>query len=104
MGMSPAPPAAPAAVSASTEEVLAVERLRTSIRTPESIVRAVDDVSWTLRRGEILGIVGESGCGKSMTALSIMGLVPSPLGRVEGSIRLAGRGPGGGAGTSNPPP
>jgi peptide/nickel transport system ATP-binding protein len=91
MGMSPAPPAAPAAAPVSTEQVLAVEHLRTSIRTPESIVRAVDDVSWTLRRGEILGIVGESGCGKSMTALSIMGLVPSPPGRVEGSVRLEGR-------------
>jgi peptide/nickel transport system ATP-binding protein len=83
--------AARAPASAALEEVLAIEHLRTSIRTPDRVVRAVDDVSWTLRRGEILGIVGESGCGKSMTALSIMGLVPSPPGRVEGSIRLAGR-------------
>jgi peptide/nickel transport system ATP-binding protein len=51
----------------------------------------VDGVSWSLARGEILGIVGESGCGKSMTALSIMGLVPDPPGRVEGSVRLGGR-------------
>src|SRR5918911_1026640 len=90
MATSPAASVAPAA-PASTEPVLAVEHLRASIRTPDSIVRAVDDVSWTLRRGEILGIVGESGCGKSMTALSIMGLVPSPPGRVEGSVRLEGR-------------
>ena len=71
-----------------TEQVLAVEHLRTSFHTPDGVVRAVDDVSWTLARGEILGVVGESGCGKSVTALSIMGLVPDPPGRVEGSIRL----------------
>ncbi len=71
--------------------LLVVEGLRTSFRTPDGLVRAVDDVSWTLARGEILGVVGESGCGKSMTALSIMGLVPSPPGWVEGSVRLNGR-------------
>jgi peptide/nickel transport system ATP-binding protein len=70
---------------------LVVDHLRTSFRTPDGIVRAVDDVSWTLARSEILGVVGESGCGKSMTALSIMGLVPSPPGQVEGSIRMQGR-------------
>jgi peptide/nickel transport system ATP-binding protein len=74
-----------------TAEILAVENLRTSFRTPDGIVRAVDGVSLALAKGEILGLVGESGCGKSMTALSIMGLVPDPPGRVEGSIRLAGR-------------
>jgi peptide/nickel transport system ATP-binding protein len=77
--------------SASPGPVLAVERLRTAFHTPDGVVRAVDDVSWTLRRGEILGVVGESGCGKSVTALSIMGLIPDPPGRVEGSVRLAGR-------------
>ena len=73
------------------EQVLAVEHLRTAFHTPDGVVRAVDDVSWTLARGEILGVVGESGCGKSVTALSVMGLVPDPPGRVEGSIRLNGR-------------
>jgi peptide/nickel transport system ATP-binding protein len=76
---------------AATEPVLAVENLRTSFQTRAGVVRTVDDVSWTLGRGEILGVVGESGCGKSVTALSIMGLVPSPPGRIEGSIRLKGR-------------
>ena len=74
-----------------TEPLLAIEGLRTSFRTPDGAVNAVDGVSWTLAKGEILGIVGESGCGKSMTALSIMGLVPSPPGQVEGSVRLGGR-------------
>jgi peptide/nickel transport system ATP-binding protein len=74
-----------------SEPVLAVENLRTSFHTRKGLVRAVDDVSWTLGGREILGVVGESGCGKSVTALSVMGLVPSPPGRVEGSIRLNGR-------------
>ncbi len=71
--------------------VLTVERLRTAFHLPDGIVRAVDDVSWILGRGEILGVVGESGCGKSVTALSVMGLVPDPPGRVEGSVKLNGR-------------
>jgi peptide/nickel transport system ATP-binding protein len=72
-------------------QMLAVEGLSVSFRTPEGTVRAVDGVSFSLAATEILGIVGESGCGKSMTALSVMGLVPDPPGRVAGSIRLAGR-------------
>jgi peptide/nickel transport system ATP-binding protein len=71
--------------------ILSVDGLRTTFRTPDATVRAVDDVSWTVGKGEILGVVGESGCGKSVTALSIMGLVPDPPGRVEGSVRLDGR-------------
>src|SRR5262249_32297246 len=50
--------------------VLAVDQLSVSFHTPGGTIRAVDGVSWTLAAGEILGIVGESGCGKSMTALS----------------------------------
>jgi peptide/nickel transport system ATP-binding protein len=73
------------------EHVLAIENLKTTFHTPDGVVRAVDDLSWALAKGEILGVVGESGCGKSVTALSVMGLVPDPPGRVEGSIRLAGR-------------
>jgi peptide/nickel transport system ATP-binding protein len=73
------------------EQVLAVENLKTTFRTPDGVVRAVDNVSWALAKGEILGVVGESGCGKSVTALSVMGLVPDPPGCVEGSIRLASR-------------
>jgi peptide/nickel transport system ATP-binding protein len=75
----------------SSEPVLALERLRTAFHTPNGVVRAVDDVSWALGRGEILGLVGESGCGKSVTARSIMGLIPDPPGQVLGSVRLNGR-------------
>jgi peptide/nickel transport system ATP-binding protein len=53
-------------------------------------VRAVDGVDFTLERGRTLGIVGESGCGKSVTALSIMGLVPQPPGRIAGEVLLEG--------------
>src|ERR1700751_1727371 len=71
--------------------VLAVDGLRVTFRTPDATVRAVDGVSWALGAGEILGIVGESGCGKSVSALAVMGLVPGPPGRVEGSVQLHGR-------------
>jgi peptide/nickel transport system ATP-binding protein len=71
--------------------LLVVDQLRVSFRTPDGTIRAVDGLSFSLAAGEILGIVGESGCGKSMTALSVMGLVPDPPGRVSGSIRLAGQ-------------
>ncbi len=63
--------------------LLLVEGLRTYFPTRAGVVRAVDDVSFTIERGEILALVGESGCGKSVTALSIMGLV-SPPGRIVG--------------------
>jgi peptide/nickel transport system ATP-binding protein len=72
--------------------ILEVAGLQTFFFTRTGIVRAVDDVSFTLQRGETLALVGESGCGKSMTALSIMRLVPTPPGRiVGGSVRLDGR-------------
>jgi oligopeptide/dipeptide ABC transporter ATP-binding protein len=71
--------------------VLEVDRLHTQFFTPAGIVRAVDGVSYSVRSGETLGVVGESGCGKSVTALSILRLVSSPPGRiVEGSIRFSG--------------
>ena len=71
--------------------VLEVEGLRTWFFTRRGVVRAVDDVSFALREGETLAIVGESGCGKSITALSILGLVPSPPGRiVGGTVKLRG--------------
>ena len=60
------------------EPLLEVKNLRTSIKTKQGYRHAVQDVSFQLNRGEILGIVGESGCGKSMTALSILKLVSSP--------------------------
>ena len=63
------------------QPVLTVENLETHLYSREGIVKPVNDVSFTVSQGETLGIVGESGCGKTMTALSIMGLVPNPPGR-----------------------
>ena len=72
--------------------VLEVIELRTYFQTRWGTVKAVDGVSFDLRRGETLGIVGESGCGKSVTVLSLMRLVPSPPGRiVGGQVNLDGR-------------
>ena len=74
------------------ESVLEIEDLQTHFFTADGVVRAVDGVSYDVRRGETLGVVGESGCGKSVTALSILRLVASPPGRiVGGAIRLEGR-------------
>ena len=71
--------------------VLDVKNLQTVFFTSSGLFRAVDDVSFSVRRGETLAIVGESGCGKSVTALSIMRLVPDPPGRiVGGSVTLEG--------------
>lgn len=72
------------------EPVLAVRNLKTYFYTDRGVVKAVDGVSFQLYPGETLGLVGESGCGKSMTALSIMGLVPHPGRIVSGEIRLLG--------------
>ena len=75
-----------------TDVVLEVENLRTYFRTAGGLARAVDGVSFTIRRGETFALVGESGCGKSVTALSVMQLVPQPAGyHPGGSIRLNGR-------------
>ncbi|HEY3794995.1 MAG TPA: ABC transporter ATP-binding protein [Bradyrhizobium sp.] len=73
------------------ETVLEVKNLQTVFFTNSGLFKAVDDVSFTVRRGETLAIVGESGCGKSVSALSIMRLVPNPPGRiVGGSVMLEG--------------
>jgi oligopeptide/dipeptide ABC transporter ATP-binding protein len=68
----------------STRNLLEVRGLRTYFASERGEVRAVDGVDLELERGRTLGIVGESGCGKSVTALSIMGLVPQPPGRIAG--------------------
>jgi len=68
----------------SDQIVLQLDNLQTHFFTPDGVVRAVDGVSYTLRKGETLGVVGESGCGKSVTALSILRLVADPPGRIVG--------------------
>ncbi|HYI84654.1 MAG TPA: ATP-binding cassette domain-containing protein, partial [Acetobacteraceae bacterium] len=82
----------PQAMPVASAPVLEVEDLRTEFRTPAGPVRAVDGVSFTVRGGETLCIVGESGCGKSVTSLSILRLVPDPPGRIVGGrVRFGGR-------------
>jgi peptide/nickel transport system ATP-binding protein len=71
--------------------VLEIEDLRTYIRQRNSVVRAVDGVSLRIEQGETLGLVGESGCGKSMTAMSVMKLLPNGGYIAGGSIKLAGQ-------------
>jgi oligopeptide/dipeptide ABC transporter ATP-binding protein len=73
-------------------EILNISGLRTHFHTREGIIKAVDGVDLAVSRGEVLGLVGESGCGKSVTALSILGLVSSPPGRIVGGrIEFMGR-------------
>ncbi len=72
--------------------LLSVRNLKTHFYTEDGVVPAVDGISFDLERGGTLGIVGESGCGKSVTSLSIMGLIPSPPGKiVDGEIIFEGR-------------
>jgi peptide/nickel transport system ATP-binding protein/oligopeptide transport system ATP-binding protein len=73
-----------------SEPLLEVEGLRVSFVTDEGVVQAVDEVSFALDSGEVLAIVGESGCGKSVTVLTLMGLTRSPNARFSGSARLRG--------------
>ena len=80
------------ALAASGQNILEIDDLRTHFFTRAGVVRAVDGVSYEVRAGETLGVVGESGCGKSVTALSVLRLVASPPGRiVGGAIRFGGR-------------
>ncbi len=66
--------------------LLEVRNLRTEFATRAGVVRAVDDVSFSVGAGETVALVGESGCGKSVTALSVMRLVPGPTGRIAGGV------------------
>jgi peptide/nickel transport system ATP-binding protein len=68
--------------------LLEVENLQTHFRTPDGVNRAVDGVSFEVAEGETLAVVGESGCGKSVTANSILRLIPEPPGRLAGAIRF----------------
>ena len=80
-----------AAVGREADHLLEVRGLSTHFFTPDGVVQAVDDVSFDVGYGETLGLVGESGCGKSVTALSIARLVPDPPGKiVSGSILFDG--------------
>lgn len=74
------------------KQLLKVRNLTTEFITDEGIIRAVDCVSFTISRGDIIAIVGESGCGKTVTALSIMRLIPNPPGKiVSGDIEFCGK-------------
>jgi peptide/nickel transport system ATP-binding protein len=72
------------------DELLNVSNLKTYFFTDDGVVRAVDGVSFYVKKGETLGIVGESGCGKSVTSLSVMRLIAFPGRTVEGEVRLRG--------------
>ena len=73
------------------ESLLSVRNLTVEFTTRSGVVPVIDDLSFDLVPGETLSLVGEAGCGKSMTALAIMGLIPSPPGRfTSGSISLLG--------------
>ncbi|MFP6871674.1 MAG: ABC transporter ATP-binding protein [Nitrospinota bacterium] len=69
---------------AGAEAILEIKNLKTHFHTPDGVVKAVDGVTYDLHAGETLGVVGESGCGKSVTALSILRLIPEPPGRITG--------------------
>ncbi len=72
-------------------KLLEIEDLRTQFFTSAGTVRAVDGISYTVEKGESVAIVGESGCGKSVSALSILRLIPNPPGRIVGGrIRFKG--------------
>jgi len=77
--------------TADGELLLAVDELKVSFATDEGVVRAVDGVSFTVGRGEVVAIVGESGSGKSVTGMTMMGLTRGPNTRIEGSARLEDR-------------
>ena len=71
--------------------LLEVDSLQTHFGTPDGVVRAVEGLSFHIEAGETVAIVGESGCGKSVTSMSILRLVPQPPGRIAGQIRFLGR-------------
>ena len=71
--------------------LLEIDNLQTHFRTPDGVNRAVDGVTFSIEAGTTLAIVGESGCGKSVTAMSILRLINEPPGRIAGAIRFQGR-------------
>ena len=85
------------------DPLLKITDLRTYFYTDEGVVRAVDGVSMAMGRRETLGVVGESGCGKSVMAFSAMRLIPSPPGKIEGGEILFYRDRGSPAGRPDDP-
>ena len=74
-----------------TKNLLEVRNLSVEFKTEDTIVRAVDNLSFDLKQGEILGIVGESGSGKSVTGMSLVRLIPDPIGKiVSGTANFSG--------------
>ncbi|CAN1561787.1 DppD ABC-type dipeptide/oligopeptide/nickel transport system, ATPase component [Rhabdaerophilaceae bacterium] len=71
--------------------LLEIENLQTHFRTPDGVNRAVDGVSFSINAGQTMAVVGESGCGKSVTAMSILRLIPEPPGKIGGQIRFNGK-------------
>ncbi|HLY74621.1 MAG TPA: ATP-binding cassette domain-containing protein, partial [Planctomycetota bacterium] len=78
-------------MNASADVLVDIRSLKTHFFTDDGVVRAVDGVNFSIHRGKTLGVVGESGCGKSVTALSIMRLIAPPGRVVEGQILFDGR-------------
>ncbi len=78
-------------IDRSREILLELRNLKTYFFTEDGVVKAVDGVDFTVGRGEVLGLVGESGCGKSVTSLSIMRLISPPGQVVEGEIYFEGK-------------
>ena len=76
--------------TSSEPALLELEDLQTYFYTDIGVARAVDGVSFSIQPGETVGVVGESGCGKSVTALSIMGLIPKPPGKIVGGADVLG--------------
>ncbi len=74
-------------------KILSVNNLTVHFHTEAGIVRALEDVSFSIEEGEVLGLVGETGCGKSVTALSVMGLVPVLSERSSANHRIRGQEP-----------
>lgn len=75
----------------SVEKVLDIENLQVSFKNADGRVKIINDISFSIEKGETLGIVGESGCGKSMTALSVMRLISTPPGMITGKINFSGK-------------
>ena len=76
----------------SDNELLRIENLKTHYKTYDGVVKAVDGISYDVEEGETVGLVGESGCGKTVSALSLLRLIPTPPGKfVKGEVMFEGK-------------